>query len=116
MHHHIISYLEIAMVIFLHCWVPDRRAGTWVANLSFGFRGCVMFAQDRTFDPATLRIVQTVFEEAAAALPPDLQTQERKTILASRILHLAWSGETDPVRLRTAALLHFVPWNTSKNR
>jgi hypothetical protein len=68
-----------------------------------------MFAQQRTFDPATLRILQTVFEEAAAALPSDQQTQERKTLLASRILALAWSGETDPVRLRTAALLHVVP-------
>ena len=68
-----------------------------------------MFAQDRMFDPATLRVLQRVFEEAAAALPSDQQTQERKTILASRILYLAWSGETDPVRLRTAALVHVVP-------
>jgi hypothetical protein len=68
-----------------------------------------MFANDRTFDPDTLRVLQKVFEEAAAALPRDQQTQERKTILASRILYLAWTGETDPVRLRTAALLQVVP-------
>jgi hypothetical protein len=75
-----------------------------------------MFAQERTLDPATLRILQGVFEEAAAALPSDQQTQERKTILASRILYLAWSGETDPVRLRTAALLHAVPQARSEKR
>jgi len=46
-----------------------------------------MFAQDRAFDPATLRVLRTVFEEAAAALPSGQQTQERKTILASRILY-----------------------------
>ena len=75
-----------------------------------------MFAQGRTFDPDTLRILQTVFEEAAAALPSDQQTQERKAILASRILCLAWMGETDPVRLRTAALLRVLPRAASEKR
>jgi hypothetical protein len=68
-----------------------------------------MFAIDRSFDPETLRILQRVFDEAAAALPAAEQTQERKALLASRILSLALGGETDPVRLHTAALLAIVP-------
>jgi hypothetical protein len=68
-----------------------------------------MFATDRSFDPDTLRVLQRVFDEAAAALPSDEQTPERKAILAARILSLASGGETDPVRLRTAALLNVVP-------
>jgi hypothetical protein len=68
-----------------------------------------MFATDRSFDPDMLRVLQRVFDEAAAALPSDEQTQEHKSILASRILALASSGETDPVRLRTVALLAVMP-------
>jgi hypothetical protein len=64
-----------------------------------------MFTNDRSFDPDTLGILQSVFEEAAAALPRHEQTPERKSVLAARILALASSGETDPVRLRSAALL-----------
>jgi hypothetical protein len=84
-------------------------------KLDFRFE-VAMLARDRTFDPATLRILQSVFEEAAAALPREQQTQQRKTMLASRILYLAWSGETDPVRLRTAALLHVAPRVVSEKR
>ncbi|MFL5100293.1 MAG: hypothetical protein ACJ8E5_06795 [Xanthobacteraceae bacterium] len=68
-----------------------------------------MFSNDRSFDPDTLRVLQKVFDEAAAALPSDEQTQQRKAILALRILSLASSGETDPARLRTAALRADVP-------
>jgi hypothetical protein len=68
-----------------------------------------MFAHDRSFDPDTLRVLQKVFDEAAAALPSGEQTQRRKAILASRILSLASSGETDPARLRTAALSAVLP-------
>jgi hypothetical protein len=73
-----------------------------------------MFANDRSFDPDTLRILQSVFDEAAAALPDHEQTPERKAVLASRILSLALSGETDPVRLRTAALLAVLPLPVSE--
>jgi hypothetical protein len=68
-----------------------------------------MLAGSRSFDPETLRVLQSVFEEAAAALPADERSEQRRMDLASRILSLASSGETDPVRLRTAALLHVVP-------
>jgi hypothetical protein len=73
-----------------------------------------MFAKDRSFDPDTLRVLQSVFEDAVAALPCDQRTHERKTLLASRIFYLASSGETDPIRLRTAALLHAAPQAASQ--
>jgi hypothetical protein len=87
---------------------PTDAAVASVANSTIVSR-IPMFATDRSFDPDTLRVLQRVFDEAAAALPSEEQTQERKAILASRILFLASTGETDPVRLRTAALLAVVP-------
>jgi hypothetical protein len=66
-------------------------------------------AVERAFDPETLRLLQDVLEQAAAAFPPGALTQEQKSLLASRILALAASGETDPVRLRTALILHIAP-------
>jgi hypothetical protein len=57
-----------------------------------------MFANDRSFDPDTLRMLQRVFEDAVAALPSGEQTEERKTILAARILSLVSRGEIDPIR------------------
>jgi hypothetical protein len=60
---------------------------------------------ERAFDPEVLRLLQDVLEAAAAIIPPETRTLERKTRLAARILTLAANGETDPVRLRTALLL-----------
>jgi hypothetical protein len=51
---------------------------------------------------------ERVFNEAAASLPINQQTQECKARFASRILSLAAKGETDPVRLRMAALVRIV--------
>jgi hypothetical protein len=45
-------------------------------------------------------------DDAYESLPAYLRTQERKTILAERLLNLAAAGETDRIRLRAAALLH----------
>jgi hypothetical protein len=57
-----------------------------------------------SFDPETLSVLRRALDEAAAALPQSERTQERKVLLASRILELAYRGETDPVRLRMGAL------------
>ena len=56
------------------------------------------------FDPETVSLLGAVLEHAIAALPPDDRSQERKTLLASKILSAASSGERDPVRLQAAAL------------
>jgi hypothetical protein len=56
------------------------------------------------FDPETVSLLGAVLKQAIAALPADSRSQERKTLLASKILSAAASGERDPIRLRAAAL------------
>jgi hypothetical protein len=56
------------------------------------------------FDPETVSLLGAVLEQAIAALPPDRRSQERKTLLASKLLSAAWAGERDPARLQAAAL------------
>jgi len=57
------------------------------------------------FDPETISLLGAALDQAFKTLPPDDQSQERKTLLASKILRAASSGERDPVRLRAAALV-----------
>jgi hypothetical protein len=61
---------------------------------------------DRAFEPETISMLRAVLDDAYDSLPAYLRTQERKTILAERLLNLAAAGETDRIRLRAAALLH----------
>jgi len=42
------------------------------------------------FDPETVSLLGAVLEQAIAALPPDDRSQERKTLLASKILSAAF--------------------------
>jgi hypothetical protein len=56
------------------------------------------------FDPETVSLLAAVLEQAIAALPPDRRSQERKTLLASKLLSAASTGERDPARLQAAAL------------
>jgi hypothetical protein len=62
-----------------------------------------------SFDPETLTVLRRALEEAAQTLPECERTQERKVMLASRILALAYNGETDLVRLRAGALAPAFP-------
>ncbi len=64
-----------------------------------------MSTLDRSFDPETLAIVRTAFDEACDQLSPNQQTQEMRLALADRILTRAAEGERNPVRLRTYALM-----------
>lgn len=57
-----------------------------------------------SYDPETLNVMRRALDEAAEELPESERTQDRKVMLASRILALASEGETDPVRLRKGAL------------
>jgi hypothetical protein len=68
-----------------------------------------MSAVSGAFDPETLAILRAVFDEACLALPPNQHTPGMRSKLAERILKRASEGETDPVRLRTYALLDVVP-------
>jgi hypothetical protein len=68
-----------------------------------------MFAVRGAFDPETLAILRAVFDEACLALPPNHHTPSMRSALAQRILKRASEGETDPVRLRTYALMDVVP-------
>jgi hypothetical protein len=57
-----------------------------------------------TVGDETVSLLGAVLDQAIAALPPDGRSQERKTLLASKLLSAASAGERDPVRLREAAL------------
>ena len=63
-----------------------------------------MLTKMAAFDPETVSLLGSVLDQAIAALQPDGRSQERKTLLASKLLSAASSGERDPVRLREAAL------------
>jgi hypothetical protein len=63
-----------------------------------------MLTKPAAFDPDTVSLLGAVLEQAIAKLPPDGRSQERKTLLASKLLSAASAGERDPVRLQAAAL------------
>jgi hypothetical protein len=58
----------------------------------------------QSYDPETVFVLSAVLERAAASLPKEQQTQQRKTIIASQLLGAAANGERDPIRLYQAAL------------
>jgi hypothetical protein len=57
------------------------------------------------FDPETLAVLKTIFEEACGSLPPHRRTQEIRSDLAVRILNLAGQGRLDSTELRIHALM-----------
>jgi hypothetical protein len=63
-----------------------------------------MLTNTAAFDPETVSLLGAVLNEAIAALPPAGRSQERKTLLASKLLSAAAAGVRDPVHLRAAAL------------
>lgn len=68
------------------------------------------------FQPQTLSMLKAVFDEVVNGLPPHEQTQERKTLLASRLLIMASEGEKDPHSLRTAAIRHLATVSSNTSR
>ena len=62
-----------------------------------------------SFDPETLVILETAFDEAWITLKTNGSANIRPDELARRICHLAMEGERDPVRLHDRALLGLVP-------
>jgi hypothetical protein len=64
-----------------------------------------------TFDPETLVILETAFDEAWITLKSSGSSNIRPNELARRICHLAMEGERDPVRLHDRALGELIPAN-----
>lgn len=64
-----------------------------------------MSIENGQFDPQTLAVLKSIFEEACRSLPPHRRTPEVRSELAVRILKLAVHGGLDSARLRTCALM-----------
>jgi hypothetical protein len=62
-----------------------------------------------SFDPETLVILETAFDEAWITLKTNGSAKIRPDELARRICHLAMGGERDPVRLHDRALGEVIP-------
>ena len=56
------------------------------------------------FTPETLKILQSVLDDAWMSLRPGERARTSKTQVAVRILEAASAGERDPVRLRIQAV------------
>jgi hypothetical protein len=65
--------------------------------------------QSTSFDPQTLVVLETAFDEAWLTLKAIGNTTVRPDELARSVLRLAMDGERDPVRLHDGALKGLVP-------
>jgi hypothetical protein len=65
--------------------------------------------QSSSFDPQTLVVLETAFDEAWLTLKAIGNTTVRPDELARSVLRLAMDGERDPVRLHDGALQGLVP-------
>jgi hypothetical protein len=65
--------------------------------------------QSSSFDPQTLVVLETAFDEAWLTLKAIGNTTVRPDELARSVLRLAMDGERDPVRLHDEALQCLVP-------
>jgi len=78
------------------------------SNLDCG-EGNMLRIGSGSFDPETLVILETAFDEAWITLKTNGSGNIRPDELARRICHLAMEGERDPVRLHDRALLGLIP-------
>ena len=62
-----------------------------------------------SFDPETLIILETAFDEACITLKSSGNGTIKPDELARRICHIAMEGERDPVRLHDRALGELIP-------
>jgi hypothetical protein len=65
--------------------------------------------QSYAFDPKTLVVLETAFDEAWLSLKAIGNSTVRPEELAQSVLHLAMEGERDPVRLHDEALKGLLP-------
>ena len=64
---------------------------------------------NNAFDPQTLIIIETAFDEAWLTLKAIGNTTVKPDELARSVLRLAMEGERDPVALHDGALEYLVP-------
>jgi hypothetical protein len=62
-----------------------------------------------SFDPPTLMLLETAFDEAWLTLKSMGNTTVKPNELARGVLRLAMEGERDPVRLHDGALKGLIP-------
>ena len=65
--------------------------------------------QNNSFDPQTLVVLETAFDEAWLTLKSVGNTSIKADELARSMLRLALEGERDPVRLHDDALRGLIP-------
>ena len=65
--------------------------------------------QNSAFDPQTLVVLETAFDEAWLTLKAIGNSSIRPDELARSVLRLAMEGERDPVRLHDGALRGLIP-------
>ena len=62
------------------------------------------FLKQAVFHPEVISIMSTAFEDACKALEASGRSDVTKEMIASKIIQLARSGETDPIVLREKVL------------
>ena len=72
-------------------------------------RGAMRGFGNGAFDPQTLVLLQTTFDEAWLTLKSIGNNSVRPDELARAVLRLAMEGERDPVRLHDGALEGLIP-------
>jgi hypothetical protein len=75
-------------------------------------RGAMRGFHNSSFDPQTLALIETVFDEAWLTLKSVGNKTVKPDELARSVLRLAMEGERDPVRLSDRALERLLPATT----
>jgi hypothetical protein len=85
------------------------RGSTVIASNTIVVRRTMRGFQNNSFDPQTLVVLETAFDEAWLTLKAIGNTTVRPDELARSLLRLAMEGERDPVRLHDGALQGLLP-------
>jgi hypothetical protein len=86
-----------------------RGLGRELGNRRLGNRGVGHGPGNGSFDPQTLVVLETAFDEAWLTLKSNGNDKVRPDELARCVLRLATEGELDPVRLHDRALSALAP-------
>jgi hypothetical protein len=84
----------------------------FVSSQPRSYGGNMLGMGSGSFDPETLVILETAFDEAWITLKNNGSANIRPNELARRICHLAMEGERDPGRLHDRALGELIPATT----
>jgi hypothetical protein len=85
------------------------RGSTVIASNTIVVRRTMRGFHNNSFDPQTLVLLETAFDEAWLTLKAIGNTTVRPDELARSILRIAMEGERDPVRLHDGALQGLLP-------